>query len=344
MSVLVSGATGYIAKHIVNDLLKEGYKVIGTVRSEAKGDQLKKQFGNNVNFTTEVVADIASPSAFDVVFQKHQKDIKVVLHTASPFHFDTTNFEKDLLVPAVNGTKSILESVKKYGADTVERVVITSSEAAMIDLSKAKDSSWVLTEDNWNPDTWESCQSNPVSAYCGSKKFAEKAAWEFLEANKDNVKFKLSTVNPVFVFGPQMFDEDVKDRMNTSCEIVNGLIHSTPEAKLDDGISGDYVDVRDVSKAHLLAFQKDNTVGKRLGLSDGKFDTQDIADILNKDFPQLKNKIAAGDKPGQGAHVTNANSTFDNSKTKELLGFKFIDLEKTIHDTAAQILKKEGRL
>lgn len=344
MSVLVSGATGYIAKHIVNDLLKEDYKVIGTVRSKAKGDHLKKQFCNNPNFITEVVADIAAPNAFDEVFKKHQKDIKVVLHTASPFHFDTTDVEKDLLVPAVNGTKSILDSIKKYGAESVERVVITSSAAAMIDIRKMNDSSWILTEDQWNPDTWESCQSNPVSAYFGSKKFAEIAAWDFLEANRDTVKFKLCTVNPVYVFGPQMFDEDVQEHLNTSCEVVNALIHSTPETNLDPSILGDYVDVRDVSKAHLLAFQNENTVGQRLGLADGKFDAQDIADILNENFPQLKNKIATGDKPGQGAHVTDVNSTFDNSKTKEILGFKFIDLQKTIHDTAAQILKKEGKL
>lgn len=36
MSILVSGATGFIALHVVSDLLKQDYKVIGTVRSSEK--------------------------------------------------------------------------------------------------------------------------------------------------------------------------------------------------------------------------------------------------------------------------------------------------------------------
>ncbi|KAJ4168271.1 Glycine-rich RNA-binding protein 2, mitochondrial [Fusarium falciforme] len=62
----------------------------------------------------EIIEDIAAPNAFDKVFQKHGKEIKVVLHIASPVHFNTTDFEKDLLIPAVNGTKSILEAIKNY--------------------------------------------------------------------------------------------------------------------------------------------------------------------------------------------------------------------------------------
>lgn len=344
MAVLISGATGFIAQHIVDNLLRENYKVIGTVRSESKAEKLKSQFGNNPNFITELVPDIAAPNAFDEVLRKHGKEIKVILHTASPFNFQIKDVEKELLIPAVNGTKSILESVKKYGANTVERVVVTSSFAAIFDIAKLNDKSVVFTEESWNPATWESCQVDPLSAYCGSKKFAEKAAWEFYEENKNVVKFKLSTVNPVYVYGPQMFDEDVKDHLNTSCEIINSLIHTPADSKLDENLHAEYIDVRDVAKAHLLAFQKEETIGQRLGLCGGKFDAQDIVDILNEDFPQLKGKIPTGDNPGRGASVTNTSSTFDNSKSKKILGFKFITLHKSVHDTAAQILKKEGRL
>lgn len=33
--VLVTGATGYIASHVINELLQKGYNVVGTVRSLA---------------------------------------------------------------------------------------------------------------------------------------------------------------------------------------------------------------------------------------------------------------------------------------------------------------------
>lgn len=143
----------------------------------------------------EIVEDIAAPNAFDKVFQKHGKEIKVVLHIASPVHFNTTDFEKDLLIPAVNGTKSILEAIKNYAADSVEKVVITSSVAALASPGDMKDTSFVVNEESWNKDTWESCQANAVSAYCGSKKFAEKLLGIFSRKTNQasNLRYQPST-------------------------------------------------------------------------------------------------------------------------------------------------------
>jgi nucleoside-diphosphate-sugar epimerase len=42
--VLVTGANGYIALHLVRELLEKGYRVRGTVRSEAKAVHLRKTF------------------------------------------------------------------------------------------------------------------------------------------------------------------------------------------------------------------------------------------------------------------------------------------------------------
>ena len=345
MSVFVSGATGFIAKHIVDQLLEQNYKVIGTARSQAKIDHLKKQFDNNPNLTLEIVEDISKPNAFDEAIKKHAKDIKYVLHTASPFHFDTTDYVNDLLNPAIQGTKGILESIKKYAADTVERVVITSSYAAIKTFEKENDSTFIVNENNWNPDDWQMCQTNAGRAYCGSKKFAEKAAWDFLEENKDIVKFKLSTVNPAYVFGPQKFDDDVTTKLNTSCEFVNSLIHTPPDGPFNPtGIYAGYIDVRDVARAHLIAFQSNEAVGQRLMLYGGKFSSQDIADILNEDFVCLQGQIPVG-KPHTGVlGVGPQGCIIENSKTRKILGFELIDLRKTIHDTAAQILKHEGKL
>ncbi|CCE90912.1 SDR family oxidoreductase TDEL_0C00230 [Torulaspora delbrueckii] len=344
MSILVSGATGFIALHVVSDLLKQDYKVIGTVRSQEKADKLHKQFGNNPNLSFELVSDIAAPEAFDKVFQKHGKDIKVVLHTASPFTLETTNYEKDLLLPAVNGTKSILESIKKYAADSVERVVVTSSHAAVMDVSKEGDGSIVYTEKDWNPATWENCQIDGLNAYCGSKKLAEKAAWDFLEENKNVVKFKMSTINPTYVFGPQLFDEDVKDKLNTSCELINSILKNNPQVEyLLENFKGHFVDVRDVAKAHLVAFQKDEAIGQRLLTTNGRFVYQDLVDIINEDFPQLKGKVIVG-KPGAGKQLYGTFPDVNNTRSKEILGFEFISLHKSVHDTAAQVLKKEGKL
>ena len=126
---------------------------------------------------------------------------------------------------------------------------------------------------------------------------------------------------------------------------MNSVIHSAPDAQFDpNGLYGGCVDVRDVAKAHLLAFQKEETIGQRLILHSSKFASQDIVDILNEDFPQLNGKIPVG-KPKTGVlGIGEKGAIVDNSKTKEILGFEFIGLRQTIHDTAAQILKHEGKL
>ncbi|CCD26813.1 SDR family oxidoreductase NDAI_0I02450 [Naumovozyma dairenensis CBS 421] len=340
-TVFVSGATGFIATHIVNDLLQAGYKVIGSSRSVEKGEELKKQFNNNPQLSMVVVKDIAQEGAFDEAFAKYGKEISVVLHTASPFTFNVKDYEKDLLIPAVNGTKFILNAIKKYAADNVEHVVITSSMAAVADV-KQMATPITLTEESWNNQTWEGCRTDPVTAYCASKLFAERAAWEFLKENKDQVNFTLSTVNPGYVYGPQMFVDASKKVLNTSSEIINQIVHATEESQIME-ICGPYIDVRDVSKAHLAAFEKKECYGQRLLLAEGMHASQDILDIINEDFPQLKGKIPVG-KPGSGSEILAKNCKVDNRKSKQLLGFPFRSLKQTVDDSVKQILEVEGRL
>ena len=47
-TVFVSGATGFIAQHIIKQLLStDKYKVIGSVRAGSKAEKLKADFDNN---------------------------------------------------------------------------------------------------------------------------------------------------------------------------------------------------------------------------------------------------------------------------------------------------------
>ncbi|CUM68318.1 uncharacterized protein PRCAT00006040001 [Priceomyces carsonii] len=331
ITVLVTGATGFIAQHIVVELLKNGYFVIGTVRSKEKGERLQSLLDSE-SFQYEVVTDIQKEDALDEVINKHPQ-ISIALHTASPFHFKSNDPEKDLLLPAVNGTKNALKLFKK--SINITRVVVTSSYAAIAPAKKEIDHSFTISELTWNDVTWEEALTNPISGYRGSKTFAERAAWDFTAEEKPD--FVLTTVNPGFVFGPQAFDSDVRETLNTSSEVINSVI------KLKEGddipaFKGCFVDVRDVAQAHLVAFEKESTKNKRLLMSAGRFCTQDILDILRSNFPSLKAKLPAGEV-GSGPSVTATLAKIDNSKTKELLGFNLILLEKSVIDSLSQILE-----
>lgn len=89
--------------------------------------------------------------------------------------------------------------------------------------------------------------------------------------------------------------------------------------------------------------QKEELIGQRLFLFGGKFIDQDIVNILNEDFPVLKDNIPVCN-PHTGAQYRQIGAKIDNSKTKELLRFKFRTLKESVDDTAAQLLKYEGKL
>ncbi|CAH2355812.1 putative NADPH-dependent methylglyoxal reductase Grp2p [[Candida] railenensis] len=336
-SVFVSGATGYIAQHVVKQLIAKGYKVVGTVRSAAKGDNLKANL-NSENFSYEIVEDIAVKGAFDEALKAHP-EVTVFLHTASPFHFNVVDVEKDLLLPAVEGTKNALSAVKSFGPQ-IEKVVVTSSYAAILTMEKqTKD--YTYSEEDWNEITWEQAKANPIAGYVGSKSFAEKAAWDFVKSEKPH--FILSTVNPVYVFGPQAFDSEVAGTLNTSAEIINAVLKLSPDSEVPS-TSGFYIDVRDVAEAHLVAFENKDAQEQRLLLADGKFASQDILDIVNENFVKdVAGKIPVG-KPNSGSEITSASAAINNEKTKKLIGHPFIGLKETVVDTIQQILNVNGKL
>lgn len=331
-TVFVSGATGYIAQHIIKLLIAENYKVVGSVRSAAKGDKLKANL-KSANFTYEIVPDILTAGAFDEALKAHQ-EVSVFLHTASPFDFSATDIEKEQLIPAIEGTKNALYAIKKYGPN-VTRVVLTSSYAAVGTASLEFDQSTVVTEDTWNDITREEALVNSVSGYRASKTFAERAAWDFVKNEKPN--FALTAVNPAFVFGPQAFDSEVTDRLHTSAELVGNLTKLGPNDPVPV-FRGGYIDVKDVARTHLLAFEKEETKGKRLFNSAARCDSQDVLDIINDKFPELRGKIPVGN-PGAGKAISDSFRKVDYSETTRLLGFKFQPLEVPIVEAVEQMLR-----
>lgn len=336
VSVFVSGANGFVAVAIVKELIDKDYDVVGSVRSAEKGDALKKRFPKG--FSYEIVPDLSAPGAFDDAIKKHP-EVTVFLHVASPLFFNTTEVEKDLVIPAINGTVSALKAIKK-NSPQITRVVVTSSYAAIALAADDSVKSNTFTEETWNPITYDQSIGKGVApdqvsllAYYGGKTFAEKAAWDFVKDEKPS--FVLSTVNPVYVFGPQTFDEDAKGTLNLSAEVV-GLLLRLKKGDAVLGASG-FVDVRDVARAHLVAFEKDEAKNQRLLLYSDRWSSQKILDVVHRDFPEQSKDIAVG-KPGDEEPLKLL-ATIDNSKTRRILGFPLIDLETSIHDTVGQIFQ-----
>lgn len=331
--VLVTGASGFIAAHAIQQLHAKGYSIIGTVRSEGKGEFFVKQYPE---FKYEIVKDLSQLNAFDDVFKAHP-DIKYVLHTASPFHFNGTDPEKDLIEPAVNGTLSLIQAAHKFGTN-VKKIVITSSFAAMMQTpSNMNDHSFVYTEKVWNNVTPEQARSNMYDGYLASKTFAERAAWDFIES--EHPKFTITTIQVPFVFGPPINDIGIHN-LNTSNQVIYGFI--TPQTSEPDLVSMKYyVDVRDCAATHVIAMTEPGLDNKRCFSIAGLANGQLIVDTLRRIRPEFANVLPKGN-PGSFSEDNYAQ--VDNSETQKHLKLKYMSLEKTLNDTVDRLLElqKQG--
>jgi dihydroflavonol-4-reductase len=125
-TALVTGASGFIALHVVNQLLQDGWNVHATVRSLKNQAKIKPitDLGANASGRLELFeADLQKPGSF----ADAMKGCDVVFHVASPFLVpeQVKNPLKQLIEPAIEGTHNVLATVNQ--TPSVQRVVLTSS-------------------------------------------------------------------------------------------------------------------------------------------------------------------------------------------------------------------------
>ncbi|KAH8883425.1 NAD(P)-binding protein [Thozetella sp. PMI_491] len=330
--VLLTGGSGFIAAHILDQLLAKGHHVVTTVRSEEKAEKIRQAYPDKTpeELSVVIVPDIAQPDAFDEVAKT--PGLEVVLHTASPFHFNISDPKTDLVDPAVIGTTGILRAIAR-SAPSVRRVVVTSSFAAILDEAKLTDSNTIFTEASWNPVTINDIHRSNATAYRASKTLAEKAAWDFVADKANNVKFDLATVNPPLVFGPVVHYLASLDAINTSNRSLADVLQGKwKEAIPPGGAVQNWIDVRDVATAHVKAgLELPEAGGKRIFTAAGAYTNLEMAEIVASNFPDIADKLPS--KETRSAASAQKRTNFDNSASKSLLGIEWIPFETTIVDT-----------
>lgn len=343
-TVLVTGANGYVAAHIIADLLSSGYRVVGTVRSQSSAEKvLSTHAAHNKEgqqkLSMQIVPDIASPGAFDKVVQVD--GITAVIHVASPFKLVVEDNERDLLIPAIQGTRTLLESAAMN--PNIKNVVITSSFASIVDIGAGLRPGYTYDETDWNPATFEDAKKSESGsfAYCASKVLAEQAAWDFVRDRKDQISFSLSTICPPKIFGPAFSTPTRAESSSLGIslkeiyDLVSGAEKTVPETRF-----WAWVDVRDVARAHVRALEVAGAAQQRFLITAGRYSNQEIVDVLRKSERVPHNvkteKLPLG-TPGQGYagdFVYNVN----NEKSKSLLGLEYRSLEESVVDAAVQLV------
>lgn len=335
--VLVTGASGFIATHVVQQLLQGGqYLVRGTVRSlknPKKIDPLRKLCENPTHELELVETDLTKDEGWLEAVQ----GCDYVLHTASPFPAESPSNEDELIKPAVEGTLRIMKAVKAAG--TVKRVVLTSSVAAVSGGFGGK------TEPFTEAD-WTNLEDPENGAYIKSKTLAEKAAWDFLKELADNEKFELAVINPAFVLGPVLSGGD-----GTSMTVIKRIL--TRDLPGLPRINFTVVDVRDVAAAHINAMTVPEAAGSRFLLTNENFWFADIGLIVQEEFKPLGYNPPTSTLPKFLIVMAswfdkslktilpgiNKVAKYDNSRMRTVLGIEPIEGKKSIVDMCYSLIE-----
>ena len=325
--VLVTGATGYIGLHCVQQLLSQGYAVNGSVRSPERKEEVFEALQKH-NTPTENLNLFTFNLTEDDGWDEGMEGCDYLLHVASPIALENHN-EDFFVKPAVAGVKRAFKYAKKHN---VKKVVLTSSVAAIFDTLEEKT--------DYDETDWSDPENPSISHYAKSKTLAEKAAWDFVD-NEDN-PFELAVINPALVIGPSL-SGDLGESNKAIAMVTTGKMPVAVPLQFG------YVDVRDVAAAHLLAMQNSNSNGERFALVEKDLWYKDVAKVLRENgfdkaptfnVPVWLAKILANFSKELKVtlpYLGRVRSVKNTSKAKDILGWNPRPAEESIIDIAVQI-------
>ena len=332
--VLLTGISGWIAKHTAIELLNSGYEVLGTIRNK-----------DLINQTEETIKKYAPIEKLSFVELDLLKDdgwnkaaigCKYIMHIASPFPFKVSNNRESLLPVAVDGTIRVL---KAGLSANVEQFIVTSSIVAMF-RKPNRTNPYSFGEKDWTDENW----IQGVSDYFLSKTKAERIAWEFMESK--GLKNKMTTINPGGVFGDAL-DKKGGTSIEYVRQFMEGKFHGAP--KFAVLIS----DVMDVAKSHIACIDNKNVGGRRLIVGRDVKKLVELSQIMAEAMPEYAEKLPKKELPNFMvkliSYIDSSAKTMipdlgimmqtDTTYAEELLGFKFKPAKNCIIENAKSVVK-----
>jgi dihydroflavonol-4-reductase len=329
--ILVTGITGFVGKWTAIQLLKQGYRVRGTLRSMAgKAAQVRSSIAANAGADSLARLDLVE---LDILEDRGWADamqggVAAVMHIATAIRADEPRDASLVIRPAIEGTERVLKAAHAAG---IKRFIMTSSIATVgyghgqTTGRKVYDETYFTQFEKmrW---TW---------AYCVGKTKAERATWAFAEANG----MEVTTIHPGAIIGPPLDDD-----ASISVGMVTWLFDNKTPALPSNGFS--IVDVRDVADMHVAALEKPEAIGQRYLATAEYMPFPAVAKIVREAYPN--HKVTSREVPdwiirliarfgGPARQIINDignEKIFDGSKGERLMGRKYVPAKQSILDTA----------
>ena len=332
--VLLTGISGWIAKHTAIELLNLGFEVLGTVRNKNLTEQTKDTISKYapIDKLSFLELDLLKDHGWDVA----AKECKYIMHIASPFPMKVSNDREKLLPVAVDGTLRVLNSGIK---NNVDQIIVTSSIVAMF-RKPNRSNPYSFGENDWTDENW----IEGVSDYFLSKTKAERTAWEFMESK--GLKNKLTTINPGGVFG------DALDKKGgTSIEYVRQFLKGKFPAAPKFAVL--ISDVKDVAKSHVACIRNKKVGGRRLIVGKEVKKLVELSQIMAEAMPEYAKKVPKKELPNFMvkliSYIDSSAKTMipdlgimmqtDSTYAEDLLGLKFKGAKDCISENAKSVVK-----
>jgi nucleoside-diphosphate-sugar epimerase len=336
-TIMITGGTGYVGSWVVKELLEHGYTLRVCVRNKnntGKFRHLEEIAGKTTGKIEIWEADLLQNGSFNDA----AGGCDAIMHVASPFTLRFRDPKTDLLDPALEGTRNVLQAASD--SKTVKKVVLTSSVAAVhgdnIDMKEQGLAEF--TEDQFN--TSSSLHHQP---YSYSKIMAEKEAWKIYEGQD---QWKLVVINPSFVLGPALSADSNSESLSFMKDLLGGRYHTgAPDLMFG------FVDVRDIARAHRLALENDRAGGRHL-VSATTMGVADLAEIIKTRYgKQFKLPMMKAPKLvlylmgwmfGLSLKFISRNIghpiKINNTKSIRELGLSYTPIERTVEDMVDQMV------
>ena len=332
--VLLTGISGWIAKHTAIELLNAGYEVLGTIRNNNLVDQTKQTI--NKYASTEKLSFVELDLLKDDGWNEAAKGCRYIFHVASPFPMKVSSNRENLLPVAVDGTLRVLNAGLNAG---VEQIIKTSSIVAMF-RKPNRTNPYTFGENDWSDENW----IEGVSDYFLSKTKAEKAAWRLMESK--GLKNKLTTINPGGVFGDAL-DKKGGTSIEYIRQFMKGKFPGAP--KFAVLIS----DVKDIAKAHVACIGNNKVGGRRLIVGKEVKKLVELSQLIAEAMPEYKKKLPTKELPNLMvkliSYIDSSAKTMipdlgimmqtDTSYAEEILGFKFKSAKGCISENAKSVVR-----
>ena len=332
--VLLTGISGWIAKHTAIELLNAGYEVLGTIRNKNLVDQTKQTISKYAS--TEKLSFVELDLLKDDGWNEAAKGCRYIFHVASPFPMKVSSNRESLLPVAVDGTLRVLNAGLNAG---VEQIIKTSSIVAMF-RKPNRTNPYTFGENDWSDENW----IEGVSDYFLSKTKAEKAAWRLMESK--GLKNKLTTINPGGVFGDAL-DKKGGTSIEYIRQFMKGKFPGAP--KFAVLIS----DVKDIAKAHVACIGNNKVGGRRLIVGKDVKRLVELSQLIAEAMPEYKKKLPTKELPNLMvkliSYIDPSAKTMipdlgimmqtDTSYAEEILGFKFKPAKGCISENARSVVR-----